>query len=108
MFIIVWKYLIPKGFHGITLFPFIFLNDSKLKQDSVVITHEKIHLQQQLELLVLPFFIWYVLEFVYRLLIHRNRKTAYYAISFEREAYHNEKDLNYLEKRTVWSFLKYF
>ena len=69
--------------------------------------HERIHLKQQLELLILPFFIWYGLEFLVRLLQYKNRREAYLNISFEREAYHNEFNLEYLKKRPFWCFLKY-
>ncbi len=69
--------------------------------------HERIHLRQQIELLVVPFYVWYGLEFLLRLLQYRNRRKAYYNISFEREAYGNEKDLNYLKQRSFWNFLKY-
>jgi hypothetical protein len=56
MIVLVFKYLIPKGFRGITLFPFIILFSSKEKQNHVLLNHEKIHIRQQLELLILPFF----------------------------------------------------
>lgn len=53
--ILISKYLVPKGYVGITLFPFIVLRQSRMKDDPVLINHEKIHLRQQLELLVIPF-----------------------------------------------------
>ena len=108
MFVIVSKYLIPKGFQGITLFPFIILSQPHLKQNLAVINHEKIHIRQQLELLILPFFIWYSLEFLCRLIQYKDAKIAYLNISFEREAYKNEKDLNYLKQRTFWKFKNFF
>ena len=107
MFVIVSRYLIPKGFRGITLFPFVIVSEKDLKQNSVMINHEKIHIRQQLELLILPFFIWYGIEFLVRLIIYRDRNAAYRNISFEREAYANEKDLNYLKQRSFWRFLNY-
>jgi len=107
MFVIVSKYLIPKGFRGITLFPFIVVSELDLKQNQVMVNHEKIHIRQQLELLILPFFIWYGMEFLVRFLISRDKGKAYRNISFEREAYANEKDLNYLKQRSFWRFLKY-
>ncbi|MCF6130857.1 hypothetical protein [Flavobacterium wongokense] len=107
MFVIVSRYLIPKGFRGITLFPFILLSGRDLKLDEVMINHEKIHIRQQLELLILPFFIWYGIEFLVKLIIHKDRNFAYRNISFEREAYANEKDLNYLKQRSFWRFLNY-
>ncbi len=104
---IVYKFLTPKGFREITLYPFVFMKDSKDKQNTVFRNHERIHARQQLELLLLPFFIWYGLEFLFRMWQFKNRREAYYHISFEREAYQNEKDLDYLKKRSFWKFLKY-
>jgi hypothetical protein len=72
-----------------------------------LLNHEKIHIKQQLELLVVFFFIWYGIEFLIRLVQYKNRREAYYNISFEREAYTKEKDLDYLKQRSFWSFLKY-
>jgi len=96
-----------KGYRGITLYPFIILRDKSFKDDVVLVNHEKIHLKQQLELLILPFYLWYMLEFLIRLLIYRHWNLAYRNISFEREAYAKENDLNYLKLRPFWSFLKY-
>jgi hypothetical protein len=106
MIVVVFKYLVPKGFRGFTFFPFVFLTDKKDKHPEVL-NHERIHIRQQLELLVIPFFIWYGIEFLIRLVQYKNRREAYYNISFEREAYVKEKDLNYLKKRSFLSFLKY-
>jgi hypothetical protein len=57
MYIIVSRYLIPKGYQGITFFPFIIVANQYLKQNLVIINHEKIHIRQQLELLIIPFFL---------------------------------------------------
>nr|WP_298394599.1 hypothetical protein [Flavobacterium sp.] len=108
MFLIVFKYLTPRGFRGLTFYPFVFLADKDDKLNKTFINHEKIHIRQQLELLVLPFYLWYLTEYLFRLVQYRDRKKAYFNISFEREAYKNEKDLNYLKKRSFWMFLKYF
>lgn len=107
MFVIVSRYLIPKGFRGITLFPFVIVSENDLKQNCVMINHEKIHIRQQIEMLILPFFIWYGVEFLIRLIICSDKNKAYRDISFEREAYANEKDLNYLKQRSFWRFLKF-
>ena len=104
---IVFKYLTPKGFRGLTFYPFVFMVNKEDKFNEVFINHEKIHIRQQLELLIVPFFVWYGLEYLFRLLQYKDKKKAYYNISFEREAYANEKDLNYLKKRSFWRFLKY-
>ena len=90
-----------------TLFPFVFLKYRYLKADKVLVNHEKIHLKQQLELLILPFYLLYVLEFLLRLIQYRNWKIAYQNISFEREAYRHQEDFSYLSKRPFWAFLGY-
>ncbi|HLA55895.1 MAG TPA: hypothetical protein VK623_07325 [Flavobacterium sp.] len=107
MFVIVSRYLIPKGYGGITIFPFVILRTKEHKADAAYVNHEKIHVRQQLELLVLPFFIWYFFEYLVRLIQYKNRKIAYENISFEREAYANEKNIGYLKSRRIWSFLKW-
>ena len=107
MFLIVAKYLIPKGYSGMTVFPFVFLKHSVDKGNVIFVNHEKIHLRQQLELLILPFFIWYFLEFIFRLAQYRNANLAYRNISFEREAYDNESNLVYLKERSFLRFLNY-
>ncbi len=107
MFLIVTKYLIPRGYRGLALFPFVFVKERKDKRNSVFVNHERIHLRQQLELLVFPFLVWYFVEFLLRLIQFKNKDLAYRNISFEREAYTNEKNNDYLKKRKFWTFLKY-
>ena len=108
MFIIVTKYLIPKGFRGITIFPFVLLRNQTDVSNLIILNHERIHIRQQLELLILPFFIWYGVEFLIRLLILKDKIQAYRNISFENEAYLNENNLTYLSNRKLFSFMKYF
>jgi len=107
MLLIVSKYLIPKGYRGLTLFPFVIIRDFLDKENKVLLNHEKIHIRQQLELLIVPFFVLYFFEFLLRLIQFRDRNKAYRNISFEREAYANEKDLDYLKKRPFWKFRNY-
>lgn len=107
MFLIVSKYLVPKGYGGIAIFPFVFFRSKSQLQDVVSVNHEKIHLRQQAEMFVLPFFIWYVLEFLIRIMRYRNWDKAYRNICFEREAYANESDPSYLQQRKWWKFLHY-
>jgi len=107
MFIIVAKYLIPKGYRGLTFFPFVFIKYVIDSDNKVLVNHEKIHIRQQLELLVLPFFLWYFVEYALRLLQYKNANLAYRNISFEREAYANEHQLDYLKTRRFCSFLNY-
>lgn len=107
MLVIVTKYLIPKGYRGLTFFPFIFLKNRKDKGNIVLLNHERIHIRQQIELLIIPFFLWYGIEFLVRLIQYKKWSSAYFNISFEREAYANEKDLNYLKKRSFYDFIKF-
>lgn len=104
---VVFNKWVPKGFAGITIFPFVFVAQKKWLQDDTFISHERIHLRQQIEMLILPFFIWYGVEFLFRMIQYRNRKKAYRNISFEREAYANESNPNYLKQRRLFSFIRY-
>lgn len=105
--IFISRYLVPKGYTGLTVFPFVFLKNSRFKTDYVLINHEKIHLKQQLEMLLIPFYLVYGFEFLFRLFQYKNWNSAYRNISFEREAYANELNLDYLKQRPFWGFLKY-
>ena len=107
MILLVNRFLLRKKFNGITLWPFIILRHHRLKEDREFLNHEKIHLRKQLECLIVFFYIWYVLEFFLRWYQYKNRFMAYRNISFEREAYANEKDLDYLKARSFWRFLYY-
>lgn len=55
MFLIVAKYLVPKGYCGMAVFPFVFVKYLRDKKNKVFLNHERIHLRQQLELLIFPF-----------------------------------------------------
>jgi DMSO/TMAO reductase YedYZ heme-binding membrane subunit len=107
MIVIVVKYLIPKGYRGLAVFPFVFIKYAFDSENKVLVNHEKIHLRQQLELLVLPFFLWYFVEYAVRLLQYKNVNSAYRNISFEREAYANETNSDYLKTRRFFRFWNY-
>lgn len=92
---------------AITIFPFIFLKHSSDRDNRILINHERIHILQAIELLIIPFYVLYLLEFSLRLIQYRNFTRAYLNISFEREAYENEHNLNYLKSRKLFSFWKY-
>jgi hypothetical protein len=93
-----------RRFSGMALWPFLIVKDKALLRDPVFINHERIHLRQQAELLVLPFYIWYGVEFMIRWLQHKNTYLAYRSISFEREAYAQERSFSYLKTRKMWCF----
>jgi hypothetical protein len=96
---------------GITLYPWIVLREKyrdnyyyKTKKAPAVINHESIHIEQQKELLVIGFYLWYFVEWVIRLFMKGN---AYKNISMEREGKGNRGNLDYLKTRKRYSFLKY-
>lgn len=89
------------------LFPFIILSDKKYMHSVALINHERIHLRQQAELLVVPFYLWYGIEYLIRLMKFRDRRRAYRSICFEAEAYAKEATPGYLESRTSFSFIKF-
>ena len=90
--------------HAVTFFPFIICRN---KNDAVIINHESIHIRQQLELLIIPFFIIYILNWIYNIIIYKgDGKKAYFELFFEKEAYLYEYDLGYLNKRKSWSYFR--
>jgi len=105
--IIFSKYLFHSSFNALAVWPFIFLKNKNLIYDDVLINHERIHLQQQKEMLWLLFFVWYFLEFFIKLIIYKQPIEAYRNLSFEREAYKYEMDFNYIKKRKYWNFINF-
>lgn len=96
---VIGTHLMPKGnIIAITLFGIVFTRDHRL-MDKYTLNHEIIHCQQQLEWLYIPFFILYLVEFLWNLLRLHNWEKAYLNISFEREAYKHGHNLNYLSRR---------
>lgn len=93
--------LLPIGrrYGAINLFGVLFAHhDMTLTPE--VMNHESIHTAQMRELLYLPFYLLYILEWLWRLIqTHGNSFEAYCKISFEREAYHRDHDLGYLARR---------
>ena len=92
---------------AIVLFPFILLRYPEDRHDRQLLNHEKIHVRQQVELLVIPFYVWYVAEYYWHRWRGKNRVDAYLAISFEREAYAHERDFQYLNRRPRFAFRQY-
>lgn len=84
---------------AITLYPFVFVSKKADLHDPVLVNHEKIHLRQQQELLVLPFYVLYLAEYGRGRLKGLSHHEAYRQISFEREAFAHERDMKYLENR---------
>lgn len=99
------RWLPFKGFSAINLFGLIFVRKG-VKMNCVLLNHEKIHTRQLWEMLVIPFYIWYFLEWLILLFQYHDRKKAYRNIRFEQEAYAHERDLDYLKYRKPYSWYR--
>ena len=99
--------LLPFGsFTAINLFGLIFVRKGRLFTPTDL-QHERIHSRQMRELLYLPFYLFYVLEWFFRLFQTRNLLRAYFKISFEREAYLHQNEPDYLSGRTHFAWVHY-
>ena len=103
---IIYNNLIPfKGFVAMNLFGILFArNEYRNKISDRTINHESIHTAQIKEMGYIFFYMWYLVEWLIRLFVNSN---AYRNISFEREAFINDDNLNYLKTRKRFSWLKY-
>ncbi len=106
---ILYNKIIPFGKNTcITIWPLILIKDKyKCYVNDIVLNEEYIHAEQQKELLLILFYILYGLEYIIRLIIHRDFRKAHDNISFEREAIANRKDLTYLSHRKLYAWIKY-
>lgn len=105
-------WLLGKNTIGLAFYPYIFLNkpyfesilffkESKLAQTE---RHERIHIRQQQELFVIPF---YVLYFLFYFINIFKKVDSYRNIPFEKEAYANDDNLEYLKTRKKFAWTKY-
>lgn len=119
--IIVHNKILPFGSYvAMTIGPFIFTKRKNLNE--VTVNHESIHWAQEKETLIIGFYLLYVLMFLCKFVrclfdsingkiygyTWRNSiwKRAYRSILFEREAYDNEKDEEYIKNRRHYAWLK--
>jgi hypothetical protein len=86
----------PKGFAATNLFGILFVKKEAVITERMI-NHERIHTARMKELLYAFFYIMYVFERLIKLLKHG--KESYCNISFEREAYGNDDNLDYLKTR---------
>ena len=98
---IIYNKFIPfKGFRAINLFGVILARKGKVITPRTI-NHEKIHTAQMRELLYVGFYVAYLCEWIYRLIV--DTKRAYRTISFEVEAYEHQCDYSYLENRKPYA-----
>ena len=101
----IYNDIIPfKGFTAINLFGVIFARKGEVISERTI-RHESIHTAQMKELWYLPFYLWYLFEWLIKLF--RYGRKSYNNISFEREAYMFEYYSNYVQTRKKFAFLKY-
>lgn len=101
--IVVQNNILPfKGFSAMNLFGIIFTRNISLL-NGYVLNHESIHTKQILECGIVFFYILYLLEWLIKLIFYG--KYSYYNISFEREAYMHERNLQYLDNRKHYSWI---
>ena len=119
------KHIPFQGFRAINLFGILFVRENA-RIDDVTINHESIHSAQIAEvmiasapfalllwlltnvwfgllLVIASYYLWYVIEWLIRL----PKGNAYKNISFEREAYLNQGNAEYLSTRRLYSFMEY-
>lgn len=88
------------GIVGVVVLGFVFvkqdIHERPEIEQAIILNHERIHVQQSLELGIIPFYLWYAIEAIFR---------GYDENRFEKEAYKHEADLNYLKNRKRYNYV---
>lgn len=87
---------------AITLFPFVI---SREPMDEDTLRHETIHIHQQIETLVIGFYLLYALFYIIGYIKYRDPDEAYYRIPFEQEAYTHSYNKDYIKERKAFSWI---
>ena len=88
---------------GLSFFIFIWI--SRLEKDEVTLTrHEKIHFWQQVEMLFIFHWLFYAFFYLWARSKGHCHYIAYRYNPFELEAFSNEHDEKYLEKRKLFAW----
>ena len=119
---VIYNKFIPfPGFFAVNLFGIMFVREEfkNRKISKTTYNHESIHSEQMLDfvggnnkLLILGgiiFYILYFIEWLIKLIISGftlGKVRAYRSISFEQEAFANEKNFKYLPNRKRFNWLK--
>lgn len=103
---VIYNRLIPfRGFKCINLFGILFVREGCVMTQTDF-NHEAIHTAQMKELLYIPFYLLYLMEWLWKLLKYRDGRKAYRDLSHEREAYDNQANPNYLTNRKPYNQFK--
>jgi len=105
---IIYNSILPiKGYAAINLFGVVFVRKEYNPASPRLLNHESIHTAQMKEMLYIFFYLWYGVEWLIRWVGYGfDTKKAYRNIFFEREAYNNDVNLDYLKKRKLFSWLR--
>lgn len=120
---VIYNKVIPfKGFYVINLFGTLFMRDNykNMPVNKVTLTHEGTHTEQAIDLVFgcrqlrtlgyILFYVLYFIEWLIKLILSGftlGKIRAYRSISFEQEAYNNQKNYNYLNERKRFTWIKY-
>ena len=128
MIVVKNKFIPFKGYETINLFGILFTRGDI---DEIEYNHENIHTQQMIECFIIgaififvicaifklsliwmiiapaTFYILYCLEYIVIRLFHKKQNDAYHDVSFEEEAYNNEKYLTYNYTRIPFAWIKF-
>ena len=95
---------------GLGVWPFLIIR-SNLKiphKKEELIRHERIHLAQQIELLIVGAFILNLFEYLYARLVKKlSKRDSYYFSAIEQEAHRNAMNTEYLTHRKPYAVLDY-
>lgn len=129
--LVVRSLFIPsKKFSAVNLFGVVVVR-KEVEVTERLLNHERIHTRQMLEVMVLAlllsgvfiavdkwilallfillsYYMWYCVEYLINLIRFRKPIVAYRMIAFEKEAYENHHNYNYLKKRNLFNFISYY
>lgn len=108
MLILYNKHFPFGNYCAINIFGVIFARSQYGKLSKRTRNHEFIHTLQQRELLFVPFYILYGVEWLILFIRYRNLGEAYRHISFEREAYANDYNLEYRYQRPHYNWRHFY
>ena len=91
-------------YQAIMLWPFIMLD--RRTRRKTLINHELIHFKQAEELLIVPFYVIYILNYLINLIRFGNHSDAYLKVIFEIEACRYSHNLNYIKTRKPYAWLR--
>lgn len=89
------------------LFPFVFVQNKKYATP-IFINHERIHFRQQIELLFVGVLLLNLIEDFYaKFFLKLKASDSYLYRATEQEAYINQHNSEYLERRSLYSVFSY-